>query len=112
MKGKPASASKKSPAGKHPFGQSPNVSGVSIRSAEEEFFTPTGTIEISLDDTSKSNVMYGHNDTSRDDFERFEAPTDLSSNVLTALSERRVTIDSATFVGIIQDLEIAQNVIR
>lgn len=111
-KGKPIS-SKKSPSGKQRLGQSPNISVVSTHSADEEFFTPTGTIEISLNETNKSNNgICADNDTSRDDFERFEAPTDLSSNVLTALSERRVTLDSATFMGIIQDLEVAQSAVR
>ncbi len=84
--------------------QTPNTSGLSYRSGEDEFYTPTGTIEI-------SQVM-SEADASRDDFERLGTSTDLSIDVMKVLSERRMTVDNATVFGLIQDIEKAQMAAR
>lgn len=105
------SASKKDNTPLRKFGlQSPNVSnmsGVSGRSGEQAFFTPTGTIEISIDgyqESPESSKLYID--------PNLNNSVDISSNVMRVFSDRRMTVDAVTALGIINDLEKAQLAMR
>ncbi len=75
---------------------------MSYRSGEDEFYTPTGTIAPSIDNSLA-------NDDSNCLESRFSLGTgDLSLDVMNVLSERRMTVDNATIMGIVDDIERAQ----
>ena len=85
--------------------QSPNISNMSGTSARSgEFYTPTGTIEISASHISEDISTMGD--------DAANTSVDLSKNVLTVLNQRRMTVDAATAFGIISDLEKAQSEFR
>lgn len=102
------SASKRDLTPVRKFGlQSPNASNVSelsARSGEQSFYTPTGTVDISTElkqqasPDSSAIIMGGMLGTS----------FDISASVAKVFSDRRMTVDAATALGIINDLEKAQ----
>ncbi len=99
---KGGSSAKKTPVRR--FGErSPNVSNISAQSGEQTFFTPTGTIEISqeLDKSTTSEHQ-----------QRLSCSADFSLDIMHAINTRRMTVDAATVLDIIGDLEKAQTALR
>jgi hypothetical protein len=103
------SASKRETTPARKFGlQSPNVSNISGMSARSgEFHTPTGTIDISSGDINKATEM-----TPVEDDQIINTSIDISTDIMNVFSQRRMTVDAATALGIISDLEKAQTAMR